>query len=132
VPGVESVGFAAGLPLKQSFNPSPVIITGREPPPELAKGKDVPLEENTATQMVNPQYFHALRVPLISGRFFEERDSQEAPKVAIVNEAFVRRFFPNEDPIDKEVTVWFAKTKIIGVAADFKLNALHQKTLPAF
>jgi hypothetical protein len=91
-----------------------VIITGREPPPELAKGKDVPLEESTATQMVNPQYFHALQVPLISERFFEERDSQETPKVAIVNEGFVRRFFPNEDPIDKEVTVWFAKTKIIG------------------
>jgi putative ABC transport system permease protein len=131
VPGVEAVGFAAGLPLKQAFNPSPVIITGREPPPELAKGKDVSLEESTATQMVNPQYFHALRVPLISGRFFEERDSQEAPKVAVVNEAFVRRFFPNEDPIGKEVTVWFAKTKIIGVAADFKMNALDQKTLPA-
>ena len=131
VPGVESVGFAAGLPLKQGFNASPVIITGREPPPELAKGKDVPLEESTATQMVNPQYFHALQVPLISGRFFEERDSQETPKVAIVNEAFVRRFFPNQDPLDKEVTVWFAKTKIIGVAADFKMNALDQKTLPA-
>ena len=68
VPGVESVGFAAGLPLKQGFNASPVIITGREPPPELAKGKDVPLEESTATQMAKPQYFHALQVPLISGR----------------------------------------------------------------
>lgn len=88
VPGVEFVAFG------RDFNSSRVIITGREPPPALAKGKDVPLEENTATQMANPQYFHALRVPLISGRFFEERDSQDAPKVAIANEAFVRRFFP--------------------------------------
>jgi predicted permease len=131
VPGVESVGFAGGLPLRQGFNPSPVVITGQEPPPELAKGKDVPLEASTATQMVNPLYFHALRVKLVGGRFFEERDNEDAPKVAIVNEAFVRRFFPNEDPLGKEVTVWFAKTKIIGVAADFKMNALDQKTLPA-
>jgi putative ABC transport system permease protein len=80
--------------------------------------------------MVNPQYFHALRVRLISGRFFDERDSADALKVAMVNEAFVRRFFPNEDPIGKEVTAWFAKTKIIGVASDFKMNALDQKTLP--
>jgi putative ABC transport system permease protein len=81
--------------------------------------------------MVNPDYFRALRVKLVSGRFFEERDNFDAPEVAIVNEAFVRRFFPNEDPIAKEVSVWFAKTKIVGVTADFKMNALDQKTLPA-
>jgi hypothetical protein len=71
-----------------------------------------------------------LRVKLISGRFFEERDSADAPKSLFINEAFVRNFFPNEDPIGKEVTVWFAKTKIIGVASVFKMNALDQKTLP--
>jgi len=130
VPGVESVGFAAGLPLKQGLSPSPVLITGREPPPELAKGKDVPLHVQASTRMVNPRYFHALRVKLISGRFFEERDNADAPQVAIVNQAFVRRFFPNEDPIGKEVTAWFAKTSIVGVVADFKANALDQKTLP--
>jgi predicted permease len=130
ISGVESVGFAANLPLKQAFNASPVLVTGREPPPELGKGKDVPLEASTGTQMVNPNYFRALRVKLVSGRFFEERDNFDAPEVAIVNEAFVRRFFPNEDPIGKEVTVWFAKTKIIGVTSDFKMNALDQKTLP--
>jgi predicted permease len=130
IPGVESVGFAANLPLKQAFNASPVLVTGRELPPELSKGKDVPLEASTGTQMVNPDYFRALRVKLVSGRFFEERDNFDAPEVAIVNEAFVRRFFPNEDPIGKEVTVWFAKTKIIGVTSDFKMSALDQKTLP--
>jgi len=130
VPGVESAGFAAGLPLKQGLSPSPVLITGREPPPELAKGKDVPLQAQASTRMVNPQYFHALRVKLMSGRFFEERDNADAPQVAIVNQAFVRRFFPNEDPIGKEVTAWFAKTSIVGVVADFKGNALDQKALP--
>jgi putative ABC transport system permease protein len=130
IPGVESVGFAANLPLKQAFNPSPVLVTGREPPAGLVNGKEPPLEAQTGTQMVNPDYFRALRVKLVSGRFFEERDNFDAPKVSIVNEAFVRRFFPNEDPIGKEVTVWFAKTKIIGVTADFQMNALDQKTLP--
>ena len=130
IPGVESIGFAANLPLKQAFNPSPVLVTGREPPTGLVNGKEPPLEAQTGTQMVNPDYFRALRVKLVSGRFFEERDNFGAPEVAIVNEAFVRRFFPNEDPIGKEVTVWFAKTKIIGVTSDFKVSALDQKTLP--
>jgi len=130
VPAVESVGFAAGLPLKQGLSPSPVLITGREPPPELGKGKDVPLQAQASTRMVNPQYFHALRVKLMSGRFFAERDNADAPKIAMVNEAFAHRFFPNEDPIGKEVTVWFAKTTIVGVVADFKANALDQKAMP--
>ncbi len=128
--GVESVGFGEGLPLKQNLNLSPVLIAGREPPPELAKGKDVPLQAQTSTRMVNPQYFHVLRVKLMSGRFFEDRDHADAAKVAVVNQAFAHRFFPNEDPIGKEVTVWFAKTTIVGVVADFKANALDQKTLP--
>jgi len=130
VPGVESMGFAAGLPLKQGLSPSPVLITGREPPPELTKGQDVPLQAQTSTRMVNPQYFHALRVKLMSGRFFEERDNADASKVAVVNQAFARRFFPNEDPLGKEVTVWFAKTIIVGIVADFKTNALDQKAVP--
>jgi putative ABC transport system permease protein len=130
IPGVESVGFAANLPLKQAFNPSPVLVTGREPPTGLVNGKEPPLEAQTGTQMVNPDHFRALRVKLVSGHFFEERDNFDAPEVAIVNEAFVRRFFPNEDPVGKEVTVWFAKTKIIGVTSDFKMNALDQQTLP--
>jgi putative ABC transport system permease protein len=47
-----------------------------------------------------------------------------------VNEAFAHAFFPTEDPIGKQVAVWFAKTQIVGVVSDFKLNALDRKTLP--
>jgi predicted permease len=129
-PGVESVAFTAGLPLTQEFNPWPVQIEGREQPLNRTKVADYDVQGQTAIQTVNPRYFHALRVKLVSGRFFEERDGADAPKVAVVNEAFARAFFPNEDPIGKQVTVWFAKTMIVGVAADFKLNGLDRKTLP--
>lgn len=130
MPGVESVAFTAGLPLTQMFNPWPVQIEGHEPPPKRTAFADYDVQGQTAIQSVNPKYFHTLRVKLVRGRLFEERDGADAPKVAVVNQAFVRTFFPNEDPIGKQVTVWFAKTQIVGVVSDFKVNALDRKTLP--
>ena len=129
MPGVESVALSERLPLEQKFNPSPVTITGRAPKPKSLKTMDSD-EESTGTQIVNPQYFHTLRVSLLKGRFFEERDREGAVKVAIVNDAFARKYFPGEDPIGREVTVWFAKTTIVGVVADFKMLSLDRTTLP--
>jgi ABC-type antimicrobial peptide transport system permease subunit len=85
---------------------------------------------DTGTQVVNPQFFHALRLKLVSGRFLEERDNADVPMAAVVNETFARTFFPNEDPVGKRVTVWFAKAVIVGVVGDFKLNSLDRKTYP--
>jgi predicted permease len=127
VPGVESVAFIGGLPLRQEFNPWGVYIKGRELPsaehPDGSRG-------DTGIQWVNPQFFHTLRLRLVLGRFFEERDNSDAPPAAVVNETFARTIFPNEDPIGKQVTVWFAKTTIVGVVADFKLNSLDRKPYP--
>jgi predicted lysophospholipase L1 biosynthesis ABC-type transport system permease subunit len=60
----------------------------------------------------------------------EERDGPEAPMVAVVNEAFVKAFFPGENPIGKQVSVWYGKPVIVGVVADFKLNGLDRNALP--
>ena len=133
VPGTESVAFTVGLPLTEDFNPWPVQIEGREPPlreaPET-KGGAAQNQDQTGIQAVNPQYFRTLRIKLRRGRLFEERDSAEARKVAVINEAFARTFFPNDDPIGRQVTVWYAKTVIVGVVSDFKLNALDRKASP--
>ena len=129
VPGVESVAMAANLPLIQGFNPSPVLVTGRAAQSKPTK-PNFSEEESTGTQVVNPPYFRALGVKLVEGRFFDQHDREGASNVAIVNQAFVRKFFPNEDPVGREVTVWFAKTIIIGVTADFRINALDRQTLP--
>lgn len=134
VPGVESVAFAARMPLRQEFNPSGVRIEGREPPPTSPGGGGGPSESgslgNTGTEVVNPQFFRTLKLRLVNGRFLEEYDNADAPMVAVVNETFARTFFPNEDPVGKRVTVWFATTTIVGVVADFKLNSLDRKPYP--
>jgi predicted permease len=123
VPGVESVGFTERLPLRTEGGGSPVQIEGHAIPPSGSEG-------DTGTQMVNPGLLHALRLRLIRGRFLEEHDRTGAPVVAVVNESFLRKFLPAEDPIGKHANVWFANAQIVGVVADFKLNALDRKPHP--
>jgi hypothetical protein len=83
---------------------------------------------------VNPQYFQTLKLELVSGRFLEERDKANVPMVAVVNETFARAFFPNENHVGRQVTMdytdWFPQMTIIGVVADFQLNALDRKSYP--
>jgi predicted permease len=126
VPGVESVALTARMPLRQEFNPSGVRIEGREPPPTRTSGEAGSLG-NAGTEVVNPEFFRTLGLRLVHGRFLEERDNADAPMAAVVNETFARTFFPNEDPVGKRVTVWFATTTIVGVVGDFKLNSLDRK-----
>jgi putative ABC transport system permease protein len=131
VPGVDSVAMSALLPLRHEVNPSPVVIPGRdgrEPTP--AGRSESAAERQTGIERVNPQYFSALRLKLVSGRLLEERDGPGAPMVAVVNEAFVKAFFPGENPIGKQVSVWYGKPVIVGVVGDFKLNGLDRNALP--
>ena len=133
VPGVDSVAVSALLPLRHEINPSPVVIPGRELPPTGRAGSaawGAPIQLQTGIERVNPRYFNALRLKLISGRFLEERDGRGAPMVAVVNEAFVKAFFPGENPLGKQVSVWYGKPVIVGVIADFKLNGLDRNALP--
>jgi putative ABC transport system permease protein len=123
VPGVESVGLTAGLPLREEFNPWGVIIDGHVLPASGSEGE-------TDIQMVNPAFSRTLRLRLIAGRFLNDQDSQDAPPAAVINESFARAFMSHENPIGKRATVWFAKTIIVGVVADFKLNGLDRRPYP--
>jgi predicted permease len=123
VPGVESAGFTERLPLRSAGAGSPVQIEGHALPPSGSEG-------DTDTEMVNPGFMRALRLRLMRGRFLEEHDKTGAPVVAVVSESFVRKFLPNEDPIGKHANVWFANAQIVGVVADFKLNALDRNPHP--
>jgi hypothetical protein len=123
VPGVEAAGFTERLPLWTGGGGSPVQIEGHVIPPSGSEG-------DTGTQMVNPGFMRALRLRLVRGRFLEEHDRTETPVVAVVNESFVRKFLPAENPIGKHANVWFANAQIVGVVADFKLDALDRNPHP--
>src|SRR5207244_4857038 len=84
-----------------------------------------PLGEHhfAAYRTADPDYFSTLQIPLVRGRFFSENERLEHDKYAIVNQEFVRQFFPAEDPIGKHLRVAWRTPQgenyeIIGVAGD--------------
>lgn len=97
---------------------------------------------NVTTASINavtPGYFAALRVPLIEGRLLDERDGADAPNVVVVNQAFVRRFFPKESPMGKRFRAGLGGSAmgkgpqmwtIVGVVGDTKQQSLASETIP--
>jgi putative ABC transport system permease protein len=124
LPGVRNAATSAALPL--SF----IRIT-----PVLPEGQpDVPLAQRPFVDIeaISPRWFQTMRVPLHSGRQFTDADNAQAPKVVIANETFARQFWPNENPVGKQVIVGREPTpaEIVGVAADIKNKGLEQDTQP--
>ena len=122
LPGVHNAAISATLPLSWKR------IT-----PMLPEGQaDVPLAQRPFLDIeaVSPQWFRTMRVPLRSGREFTASDTAQSHKVAIVNETFARRFWPDQNAVGKRVLVGRGPetSEVIGVSADVKNKGLAQDT----
>ncbi|MFL6589641.1 MAG: ABC transporter permease [Chthoniobacterales bacterium] len=132
LPGVEAAGLTTILPLSGTNSDSSFAIEGRDP---MQSGTAYPDEEIRA---VTPEYFKVLKVPLVSGRFFDERDVPDAPMSVIINEAFARKWFPQEDPIGRRIT--FSDTRkpdikwvtIVGMVGDIRHRGLDLEPKPEY
>ena len=118
LPDVASSAFASSLPANH-FGGSLLAIEGKPAPALSAAALDV------GQVSVSPGYFRALGVPLLLGRAFEDSDGEKSPAVAIVNQALVREYFANENPIGRRIKLPQPKTDrpwltIVGVVADEK------------
>ncbi|HBY61177.1 MAG TPA: hypothetical protein DEH78_15250, partial [Solibacterales bacterium] len=124
LPGVESAAAVINLPLERGMN---APFKRLEAPSERA-GAD--------WRYVTPEYFATMRIPLRAGRAFSGGDGAGAPAVAIVNEAFVRKYYPKEDPLGKQLCILCGfgedvedrPRTIVGVVGDNKQMRLN---LPA-
>ncbi|MGO4886108.1 MAG: ADOP family duplicated permease [Bryobacteraceae bacterium] len=128
-PGFEDSALAAPLPVDRQGQATFAFRIVGNPP--LPPGKST--TANYAT--VSPGYFHVMRIPLLRGRFFDEHDSPSNPNVAIVSETLARRYFPNQDPIGRQMRFGFPPNvnvprEIVGVAGDVRDVALSQKPGP--
>jgi len=90
------------------------------------------LERDTMRQMVRENYFAAMEIPFLRGREFRAEDDQHSPLVAIVNQTFVRQYFPAEDVLGKHVTILDHKreVEIVGVVADTKYESQREEIKP--
>ena len=132
IPGTEAVGVTNMLPLSGEFGNSFKIEGGPRPPGEIRQAE---------YRAISPDYFRAMGIPVQKGRVFSDRDTKEAPGVAIINEAFAKRYFPNEDAIGKrlhidtevELATYGGKTvprEIVGVVSDLKNSVTQTRIKP--
>jgi putative ABC transport system permease protein len=99
LPGVQFAASAVSVPMDQVGIDLPFSIQGRTP-----KMTDK-WEGDEYWRFVSAGYFEALRIPLLRGRYFTRNDTGKSDLVAIVNEAFARKYWPNEDPIGKQMLI---------------------------
>jgi predicted permease len=117
LPGVKSVGLALYSTLEGNNWGEGVFIEGRPAPgPEDHNG--------SSWDRVSPQFFQTIGQPVIRGRGFTDQDTATSQMVAVVNQAFVKKFFPKEDPIGRHFGVFDQKYasnfEIVGIVADAK------------
>ncbi len=120
VPGLESYALSNWLPLGLSQSNTIVYAEGKPAPPP----REAP---STFYYNVSPGYFRTMQTRLVAGRDFDERDRPGATRVAIVNQAFARRLFPNEDALGKRFSQgpsgpW---AQIVGIVQDGKYQSLN-------
>jgi predicted permease len=117
MPNVESVALTSFMPLGMTHGHHDVFIDGYEPSPdELMLVK---------RNMVSPGYFDTMGIPVLRGRAIDERDTEDAEPVAMVNETMARRFWPGLDPIGRTVRADLGVTyTVVGIIKDGKYGAL--------
>jgi len=85
---------------------------------------------------VGIRFLDSIGVPIVRGRGFTEQDTAASPQVAVVNEAFVKRFFSNQDPVGQHFGIdlpqYSGSFEIVGVFADFKMNNPRDPIRPVF
>ena len=124
-PGVTAVSFADTVPLGfVGAAWEPVEVQGYVPAPN----ENMKIYRN----LVAPGYFGLMRIPILAGRDFTEHDDDTSQQVMIVNQEFVRRFLPRQDPIGRRVRGWGKWFTIVGVARDGRYLSYTESPRPYF
>ena len=125
LPGVQAAGAISNLPLSgESSGTATVdsrVVSGPDASPEVDQ------------RIVTPGFFQAMGISLIAGRYIEDRDTDTAPPVAVIDETMARAYWPNEDAVGKRIKVGGRKSKlpwmtIIGVVRHVRYRTLEARS----
>jgi predicted permease len=124
-PEIESAAIADAVPLSGFFSQSPYARVDRDPVP--VNQRPLGLMRSTS-----PGYFSTLRIPLLSGREFNERDGIDKPYVVILSKATAKKLFPNEDPLGHQVLFGTDNgtgiaVEVVGVVGDVRSRDLSKE-----
>jgi putative ABC transport system permease protein len=128
VPAVDAVTATAVVPLSSYYNLSDIHIEGRTQEARTQAPQAI-------FNMVHPNYFEVLGMPLLRGRSFGSEDRPDSPLVMVITQEFARRYFSGEDPIGKRVRWAFAKdpepwSTIVGVIGDVREDGMDRPPQP--
>jgi predicted permease len=119
IPGIESATLADTVPL--GFDSESYTIQAEGYVPQPHESMDVQYSE------VGPAYLRSMQIPLLAGREFSSADISGAQAVAMVNETFVRRYWPHSEPIGEKLHADGAWRTVVGVARDSDYDQIGQK-----
>jgi predicted permease len=123
LPGVTAAGAVTSLPLSEMYAWGPIVIEGRTPPP----GEQF---INADQRIAGGDYFQAMEIPLRSGRFFNEQDTEANPRVAVIDEFMAQEYWPHEDPLGKRIRFggldadgkWITVVGVVGRVKQYTLD----------
>ncbi|MGA2538460.1 MAG: ABC transporter permease [Terracidiphilus sp.] len=126
LPGVQFAGAVSALPLSGDGGSGTMTVDSQSVPPQ-----DTTPE--TDQRVVTQDYFKAMGIPLVRGRFFEARDADTSPRVAIIDESLAQTFWPDQDPIGKRLHTGGAKSTapwatVIGVVRHVRNRTLEARS----
>jgi predicted permease len=124
VPGVQFVGAVSGPPLSGQGGSGTTTVDSQSVPPE-----DTTPEADQ--RVVTADYFKAMGISLVRGRFFDARDSDTAARVTIVDESLAQTYWPREDPIGKRLHGGGSKSKAPWATVVGVVRHVHNRTLEA-
>jgi putative ABC transport system permease protein len=123
LPGVANVGGVNDLPFSGSETSSSFDIEGMP----LRSADEI---RQADRRDITPDYFKAMRIPLLKGREFTDQDNADSPNVAIINQNLARKYWPTGDPLGQRIKLYDKDWEIVGIVGDVKLLDLAAQDKP--
>ena len=123
LPGVTGAAYTSGLPMRMMGGIWPVIVDGRSEQTRSAG-------TSASLRFITPDFFSTLGIPIKKGRAFDDADTADRQWVAVVSESFVKRYWPDEQPIGRHFKFGLHDREVVGVVPDIRVRGLEQRSEP--